>query len=301
MTMFLRSLAGLAGVAAIFAGTQVASASDVIPLKGSANVNTPTLTLGNDGQSETELARYARGGYGGGYRGGHVGHYGGYRGGYHGGHVGHYGGYRGGYYGGYRGYYGGYYGGYRGGYYGGYAGYYQPYYSSYSYSPYVYTTPYYYSSPSYYYSSPSYYSAPYYNGCCDTTANVNIVATRSVVQQPNLLNGTPYSVQPSVRGYSGEPPLNGNNNNNPPVMPPVQQGNGTYPYDGGPVAPVPMPRQDANPAKSAPAAPATLRLVTYPSQPVQQQSQFSFRAYGEDTRASGFAIDRTVPAKKTSR
>lgn len=270
--MFLRSLAGLAGVAAIFAGTQVASASDVIPLKGSANVNTPTLTLGYDGQSETELARYARGGYGGGYRGGYAG---GYRGGY-------YGGYRGGYYGGYRGYYGGYsrpyYANYYRPYY--YGGYYQPYYySSYYYSPIVVTTP-------YYYSSPSYYSTPYYGSYYGASTTGSVVTT----QQPYPPSGTPYGVQPGVNGYNG----------NQPVMPPVQQGDGTYPYDGGPVAPVPMPRQDANPAKSAPQAPATLRLVNYPSQPVQQ-SQFSFPAYGEDTRASGFAIDRTVPAKKTSR
>jgi len=300
MTMLVRSLAGLAGVAALFAGAQVASAGDVIPLKSSGSVNAPAITLGYDGNSETELARYARGGfYGGGFRGGF---YGG--GGYRGGFVA-FGGYRGGFYGGYR---GGYYGGYRGGYYGGYYGGYRPYYANY-YRPYYYGgyyQPYYYGT-SYYstpYYAPSYYSAPCDYGYSSTylpVTQVGVVQQSTYsIQQPYLPSVTPYGAtynapyavpQQGISGYNG----------NLPVMPPVQPNNGTYPYDGGPVVPVPMPKQDLNPAKSTPHAPNTLRLVNLSNQPAQQSSQFSFPAYGEDTRASGFAIDRTTPAKKTNR
>src|SRR5204863_6315029 len=92
MTMLFRSLAGLAGVAALFAGAQVArAADDVIPLRGAGSSSAATITLGYDGKADTELARYARGGYGGygGYRGGHYGGYCGYRRGPYGGYGGH--------------------------------------------------------------------------------------------------------------------------------------------------------------------------------------------------------------------
>jgi len=314
MTMLVRTLASLAGVAALFAGAQVARADDVIRLKANAGVNAPAVTLGYDGKSDTELARYGyRGGYGG-FRGG----YGGYRG-Y--GHVGYYGGYRGGFYGGYRGYYGGYRGGYGGYYRPFYANYYRPYYyggyGGYGYASYY--SPYYYNS---YYATPYYYSTPYYYdnyyGCSNAT---NIVTTVNTVtpsvyayQQPYLPSVTPYGSTPQVygggynNGYNGLPQqgISGYNGNQLPVMPPVQQpNNGTYPYDGGPNAPVQLPQQlpqqDSAPAKFAPQAPTTLRLVSTPAPKTQPASQFSFPAYGEDSRASGFAIDRTAPAKKTTR
>jgi hypothetical protein len=229
---------------------------------------------------------------------------------YHGGHQvysgnyhrGYYGGYRGGYYGGYRGYYGGYRG-----YYGGYASYYRPYYyggyGGYGYSNYY--SPYYYNS---YYVDPYYYSTPYY-GCSTGSVYAPVTTVQSVYayQQPYLPSVTPYGVQPQqqINGYNGVPQqgISGYNGNKLPVMPPVQQqpNNGTYPYDGGPNQPVPLPNtQDSAPAKFAPQAPTTLRLVSTPSQPVRPASQFSFPAYVEDNRASGFAIDRTSPAKKTT-
>jgi len=304
--MLVRTLAGLAGVAALFAGTQVARADDVIPLKGGGST-TPAITLGYDGNSETELARYYRGGGGfhGGYRGGF---YGGYRGGFYGGYRGaYYGGYRGGFYAGYRGGYGGYYGGYRG-YYGGYAGYYRPYY----YSNYY---------PSYYYSTP--YYSPYYDYGCSvgpgaygTVSQLNVVQQYQgapyAAQQPYYPSVTPYGTPQGYNGYNGVPQQNyngvpqqgfsGYNGNPQPMPPPVQPNNGTYPYDGGPNQPVPVPRQDSAPTKFAPQAPTTLRLVNTPGQAVTTPtSQFSYPAYGEDNRASGFAIDRTAPTKKTNR
>jgi len=310
MTMLLRSLAGLAGVAALFAGAQVASA-DVIPLKSKAATSAPTLTLGSS-SATTELARYGHGGgFHGGYRGGF--HHGGYGGGYY---RPHYGGYGGGYYrpyyGGYGGYYRPYYAGYGGyyrPYYGGYAGYYRPYYGGYGgygYGGYGYGG---YSGYGY-----SGYGYGGYYGCSTpfstvTTFTLNAAPSIYAYQQPYYSSVTPFGTAPAIYGgnsiampynavplYQQQPGLNGFNGKQP-VMPPVQPTDGTFPYDGGPQQPVPQPKQEVNPAKNAPQQPTTLRLVTYPSQPVQQP-QYNFPAYGEDTRTSGFAINRTAPVQK---
>jgi hypothetical protein len=289
MTMFFRSLVGLTGVAALLAGTQVASADDVIPLKGTASYNAQTVTLGNDGNSTTELMRGGGGGRGGGgFHGGGF-HGGGFRGGYGGFRGGYYGGFRGGYYGGFR---GGYYGGFGRGYYGGYGGYY-PYYSGYYYPYYSSYYPYYggygyggYGGLGYGYGS--YYGSPYYNTWVGNS--------QYAYAQPYLSSVTPYGTAPVINNYG----YNGYNGNLPP-MPQVQSGDGTYPYNGGPTAPVPIPQNQVNPAKTAPAAPTTLRLVSTPGQQQQQQSPYSYPAYGEDTRTSGFAINRTVTTTKTNR
>jgi hypothetical protein len=291
MTMFFRSLVGLTGVAAFLAGTQVASAGDVIPLKGTNSYNAQTVTLGNDGNSTTELTR--GGGRGGGGHGGggfHGGGFGGFRGGF-GGFRGGYGGFRGGFgygrfgYGGYGGYgyggyggWGGYYPYYYGGYYPYYYGGYYPYYGGYGYGGLG-------------YGYVGNYGSPYYS--------VGVGSSPYVYTQPYLSNATPYGTAAiNNYGYNG---YNGTNGNVP-VMPPVQSGDGTYPYNGGPTVPVPLPPQNqVNPAKTAPAAPTTLRLVSTPGGQQQQQSPYSYPAYGEDTRTSGFAIDRTVPTKKTNR
>jgi hypothetical protein len=153
--------------------------------------------------------------------------------------------------------------------------------------------------------TPYYYGGyPAYYGC---STGVNVLSTYAF-NQPYLSSVTPYGVPQGVVPYGAtQPGINGSNGGTP-VMPPVQQGTGTYPYDGGPSSPVPMPQQQPQPpqpmnpapAKAAPAA--TLRLVSTTAEPVQAQrpSQFAFPAYGEDSRASGFAIDRSAP-KKTSR
>jgi len=287
--MFVRSLAGLAGAVALFAGAQVAGASDVIPLKGTANGNASTVTLGSTNDANTELARY-RGGYGG-YRGGYGG-YGSYRGGFYGGYSGYRGGFYAGYSSGYRGNYGNYHRPY-------YANYYRPYYYSSYYRPYYYPRAYYasyyyptYSYPSYYYSDPYCYDYP--------VASAVTRYSQYSYTQPYLPSVTPYGTQqPVYGGYSNG--INGHANGGQPVMPPVQPYNSTYPYDGGPNAPVPMPQKlETNPMKARPGgAVADLRFVsTTARQP--QATQFSYPAYGEDTRASGFAIDRSA-VKKTNR
>jgi len=323
MTMLIRNLAVLAGVATMLAGAHTANASDVIPLKGTLSYNkAQTTTLGNNGDADTDLVRY-------GYRGGYHGGYGGYRGGYHGGYGyrgGYYGGYRGGYYGGYR---GGYYGGYRGGYYGGYYGGYRPYYGGYygGYSGYGYGG---YGYGGYGYGGYGYYCSNNLYGGCST---VNVVAPTYSNPQPyvpnapapvinnfayngngydgngnngNGYNGNGYNgngYNGNGNGYNGNG-YNGNgyngNGTGLPVTPP--SGDGTYPYNGGPSLPVPMPvyqqQPQYSPAKTVPATPSTLRLVSTSSQQPQPTTTYAYPAYGEDTRANGYTINRTAPKKK---
>jgi len=299
--MLRLSLAGLATVLALGIATRTATADDLISLKGTYSAPAKTTTLGFDGGVDTELTRYYYGGHGG-YRGGYSGGYGGYRGGYSGGYYNHhhYRPYYSGYYGGYRPYYGGYgggyYGGYRSYYGGGYGGYGGGYYNNYY---------------------PSYYS-----DCAVNPGTLGVVITLGKVYQqpllqqplyqPNVQQVLPYGItpQPNINGLPLMPPVqpmqpnyNGNQpiipNGNQPVMPPVVPNDGTYPYDGGPNTLVPLPPNGVDPLKAPAKTPVTNRLVSLPLQKTTQPSTFAFPAYGEDTRASGFAIDRTTPTKKT--
>jgi len=272
------TLAALAALA-LSAGTGWAQTAQP---KSVFDVDAPTMTLGYDGQSDTELTRGYRGGYGG-YRGGYD-----YRGGYG------YGGYRGYGYGGYRGY--GY--GYRG-YYG---GYYRPYYSYGYYRPYYnygYYQPYYYSSyyPSYYYAQPYYYGGNYY-GCSNGSAD--LVQAAPLNQLPSVPQVTPPNMP-----YA---PGNGNGNGN----------GGNFNYDGGPNSPVPMPNTNPqtpqyNPPApqvnpQTPAIPTKGYLVSLPgsansgytyqaygAQPTTPRTttpartNFAFPAYGDTQKSSGFA------------
>jgi hypothetical protein len=126
------------------------------------------------------------------------------------------GGFHGGYRGGYgygRGYYGGFYGrGYGyGGFYG--AGYWPYYYGGY----YPYYTPYYY---------PAYYGVSYYPVAGDVSPPVTLT-----VQSNNYTQAPPAQASPQF--------LQG------------PFGTGTFPYDGGPRAPIPMPNPgDINPMKA---------------------------------------------------
>jgi hypothetical protein len=95
----------------------------------------------------------------------------------------------------------------------------------------------------------------------------------------------------------------------PPAGTPLPPGgsDGTYPYDGGPSNPVPLPGPRAVPTTPTPSAPTTgprpvapakgSLLVSYPPRPAaapasRPASGFAYPAYGEDTRASSFATDR---------
>jgi len=247
MTMSVKHLAiaGFAIAALALAGS--ADAGEVIRLSlpgDQAKADTLNLKASNlDLALESEDARYYRGGgfgYGGGYRGGFVG---GYRGGYGG--FG-YGGYRGGYYGGYRGgYYGGYYGGYRG-FAGGYYGY-----RSYAYYPQYYSS---------YYIAPQYYG--YYNGyngygggyggyggygyggyayaypCTETVLSTPPpvsyrIVTNPTITNPQIVTPGPTNPGPTTSGPTLPPPTLDDGKGTP----------GTFPYDGGPKDPVPLPKE----------------------------------------------------------
>ena len=82
---------------------------------------------------------------------------------------------------------------------------------------------------------------------------------------------------------------------------PMPFSNGTYPYDGGPVNPIPLPRGTDQAPMGQPTTPKIVpptdgRLVSLPTaQPVTSSanSGFAYPAYGEN-RASTFGTDRPV-------
>jgi len=196
---------------AVFAGGLLLAVGNVSWAQDTVRLGGPSAQLDMQGGTDTELVR---GFHGGGYHGGW---HGGYRG-----YGGYYGGYRG-YYGGYRGYYGGY--GYGRGYYGGYGygGYYRPYYGGYYGGYYPYSSVYY--QP--YYSTP-YYSSYYYpcigqNAATVTLAQANYSAPQYAAPQSYSTQQQNYGPVP----YSEAVPSPG--------------GNSTYPYNGGPSSPIPLP------------------------------------------------------------
>jgi len=265
------------GFWALIGSSTVRADNDTIRLGSSASG--AIANVDNDG--DTDLVVW-RGGYrhGGGY--GYRGGYGGYRGGYYGGYRGYgyggYAGYRGGYYGGYRGYgygggygygYGGYASYYGGGYYGGgYYGGYRPYYHHHHHHPYHWRISY--SVPSSYY-------------ICTTQ---------------DTLVPAPVYVAPVLQSQYLQPQVLPT-----PNAVPAPNGNQTYPYDGGPPAPVPVPGQ-ADPTPAAqPTVPLTGKIVSLPrestsgstqytthlvSSPAQPAatSSYSYPAYGEQSLPS---------------
>lgn len=182
---------------------------------------------------------------------------------------------------GWRSYYGGYgsYYGYRS-YYGyPYYGYGNPYYYAPSYSfgfnyyrPY---TSYYYAPPVYYYSPSLYYYYP-------------IAGNGTAQQQPaySELTIKPRPLQPPTRESV--------------PLPPPSPGDATYPYDGGPQNPVPMPRSTPAPMKDAPPATVPLegRVVSLPVKTVE--NKFRYSAYGEQP-TSTFGDLRSVKATSPAR
>lgn len=244
---------------AVLAATGAASAGDrdTVQLAGGPGGST-TMTLGGRGTAaqaateDTELARgYHGGGHYGGYHGGHYGWGGGY-----GGYRGYYGGYRGGYYSGYRGYYGG--------------GYYRPYYASYYRPYYGYGGGYYGGGLGYggfytnYYNS---YYPSYYGGGCGVYLGIS--GGSAVAGVPTVVPGTnfarPVDTQPMAQ----------------PVPP---GGDGTFPYDGGPANPVPLPKIDpqaippANPSATATDLPVSGKAK---SPFVPATTPYKYKAYGE--------------------
>jgi len=290
-----RFAAGLALVAG-FALTPAAHAGDTYRLDLPQSATTSTLDLrGIDSDDDLIATRYYRGGFHGGFSGGYHGHG--------------YGGYRGAGFVGYRGYgYGGYRGagfvGYRGYGYGGYRGYYAPYYGGFAYSGFY--RPYY--APRVFYGA-SYYVPPTYSfgywPCSDTEVVPSMPPAISLGITPTpSLQGR---IVPAPEAYN--PPQV----TNPlPVLPEPAAQPGTFPYDGGPKAPVPMPpATDPAPAKrpAGDIRPSDERFVSFPTPTISAQTAgvtakgtWAYPTYGEvPTRArpakTSFAEERIVPGR----
>jgi hypothetical protein len=297
MTLWRGLAAGAVAALAVLAWTASARA-EAKTLRLGYNSAAPTMNLKLDQPDDDDDTLLVHRGYRGFYGG--YGHYRGYYGGYGG--YGHYHArYYGGYYGGYGGYraryYGGYYPRYYGGYYGG--GYYPGAYalSLGFYRPYSY----YYAAPAYY--SPLYYSTysyydPYY---CPIG-----LGGSSMPYADGLGNGGAYPA-PGNGGYSMPGPGNGGSYQGPapsevaPNPTPARPGapaNGTYPYDGGPQAPVPMPKTEPAPSglPKAPAVPpAGERIVSLPLKPAAPK--YGYAAFGEQPGKASASEDRTLVIK----
>jgi len=265
---------------ALFAGlalTPATRAGDTFRLDMSGPATTSALDLRDSNSGDLFDVAYRGGFHGGFYRPGPVG---------------------------YRPYYGGgfarpYYGGYARPYYRPlyYGGFYRPYYGAYYARSYYggYATPYYggyYSAPSYYY-----YSAPaYYNPCAlpSPTPAVTLRVAPTPTYQGTVVPGGTIVPESSVPGGTIVPESS------------VPQANpGTFPYDGGPKAPVPMPRIEEAPRPpqddGAVIRPADERLVSLPTPDLSAANvngtgtgKWAYPAYGEKPKRTSFAEERPI-------
>jgi hypothetical protein len=193
-------------------------------------------------------------------------------------------GYHRGFYG-YRGFYGGHY---RPAFYGGYyrpafyGGYYRPafYGGFYGYRPAFYGGFYGYAFPRIYCAPPVYYYYPPVY-CAPIGFSVTMGPTSQLLATPPAYNGAPPGPAPGV-------------------VPPMQEPNGTFDYNGGPQKPVPLPGANPAPAKAPPRSTVPLegRLVSVPAP--APPSRFAYPAYGERPAPTSFAVDRTVQATGTT-
>jgi hypothetical protein len=262
--MLCKSLtAGLVGLAGLLAWSGLARADDTVRLNLTDNV--PAKTLAQGGEDADTVAVAWRGG---GYRGGVA-----YRG------VA----YRGG---GYRGvaYRGGY--AWRGGWNGGWR-------AGYGWRPgwgYGWGRPYWYGAR--YGGWPYWYNRPY----------VSIgVGSYPVYYQPYYYSSPVYYSVPAVTmPYATGVPVEGPSTLPPPVLQ-TPGPSGTYPYDGGPRAPVPLPKTiepapAAVPRTPKPTVPLEGRRVSLP----KQETKWAYPAYGEQPRQTSFATERTVVLESES-
>jgi hypothetical protein len=135
-----------------------------------------------------------------------------------------------------------------------------------------------YGYPSYYYPPVYYYSLPY---CYPASLGVE---TYSLPE-----GNVNYSItRPGAPAAGGE------------VLPPPEPRDGTYPYDGGPANPVPMPKADPGPTSAPrhfPNAPLDEIKVSRPSDYKVKEpakGKFAYPAYGEEPRRGEPTTDRTI-------
>lgn len=249
--MRLTFMAGLLALAVCIPPARAGDDDIRLRLPATPDDFAPARTLGADADdldADTIQTRHY------GFRGGFVG----YRGGVWGGHRGWgWGGHRGWGWAGHRGWgWGGFHPVYRG-FHGGYFG---PRYVGglYTYYPSFYSSPVYYSYPV--------YSTYYYSPCAlVTAAPTTTLQYRIVPSTPAPAPSTPTPADPA---------------------PPMPNADGTYPYNGGPAAPVPMPR-GGDEAMTLPRVPTPVvdRWVSLKAEPVT--GKYIYPAYGETPRRSG--------------
>jgi hypothetical protein len=121
--------------------------------------------------------------------------------------------------------------------------------------------------------------------------SIGTVPSITLNAQPRVIQGSatsPYlNPSPYTSPYQNPSPYTG-----PGVPQPPAPDDRTYPYDGGPRAPVPMPKADQEtPPPPRPMPPGTIplegRTVSLPG-----KTQFAYPAYGEEPRVTNFASDR---------
>jgi len=170
---------------------------------------------------------------------------------------------------GYRGYYGwgggygyrGYYGGY-GGYYSGYRGYYGGY-SSFSYYRPAYYSSFYYARP--YYSSFYYPTFPVYSTYYSYGPSLYLGIGGGLASgAPTVTLGESFARPPAMTQ---------------PMAPPTAPGDGTFPYDGGPINPVPLPKGE--PQTIPPANPSNATDLPISVKPKAATTPYKYKAYGE--------------------
>jgi len=251
----------------------VSQAADVFRLALPAQADVPAMKLGDASADAETLDVWGRRCWGG---GGFFG--GGFRGSC----------FRGGYYGG---------GGYCGSYYGGACYSFRPSYCyrpavSYSYSYSCYPQPYYYGYS--YGCYPGYCYAPIADTVPGVTANFSLKLGNPLNQpQPAITNPGPATMPPaatlpapSVRQYPSTPSQ--------PSLP--RPADGTFDYDGGPKAPVPMPQtQPAPPMNTQPSVPLEGRPVSL--QVRSTAPRYTYPAYGEVPRVPAPSQERTLPVR----
>jgi hypothetical protein len=173
----------------------------------------------------------------------------------------------------------------------GYYGYHGPRYSYYyrGWIPPVYVSV----GPSYYYSAPYYYTPPVYYSPAYSYYPISLQAQVGVAP---TLSRPVLQVAPGQQSYSPAGPARI------PVMPtPVQPGDGTFKYDGGPASPVPLPGDSSAPINQPRGnpLPADGRYVSLPSKTTTAASsgRLVYPAYGESaTSNSATYATMRVPA-----
>lgn len=157
---------------------------------------------------------------------------------------------------------------------------YRPYYA-YGYRPYAYW-PRYYSS----YYAPSYYYYPPTTSCYVEPISIDPQTAPTGV----VLGSSSYAQPPVIARPANSPILR---------LPPPARDDGTYPYDGGPVRPMPMPGPDeaAPMQQKRPTVPLDGKLVSLPS---QRTSTYTYEAYGETSPPPSVATSPARVASTTS-